>query len=42
MFNGLSQKINKDVLFIALQNKNPLKVRLSEGHIFKALIIIGF
>jgi hypothetical protein len=42
MLNGLSPRINKDMIFQASQNKNPLKVVLPEGHIFKTLASVAF
>ena len=37
MLNCISQRINKDAVFQASEKKNPLKVMLSEGYIFKTL-----
>ena len=41
MLKGLSPRINKDVGFQTSQNKNPLEIVLSEGHILKTLASVA-
>ena len=41
MPKGVSVRINKDVVFQVSQKKNPLKVMLSEDHIFKTLASVA-
>ena len=38
---GISLRVNDDAVFQASESKNPLKVMLSEGHIFKTLAVIA-
>jgi hypothetical protein len=42
MTKGAFSKVAADVFLQTLQKKNPLKVMLSEGHIFKTLAFIAF
>ncbi len=41
MNKGDSPKNRTDKVFRVSQSKNPLKVMLSEGHIFKTLAVIA-